>query len=142
MSILVVGISSPSYSKRTASTKVITIFLALILTLNNFIFNCKNYLQKDEGMGTICAPSYTNIFMGHFKRKFIYPFIKTFSLTYPRFIDDLVFIRTGSKTDLGKLLNEVNTEHPSIKFEYEISIEYNFYIPTYILKQQITYQNI
>ena len=33
------------YSKRTASTKVITTFLALILTLNNFIFNCKNYLQ-------------------------------------------------------------------------------------------------
>ena len=29
-------------SKRTTSTKVITIFLALILTLNNFIFNCKN----------------------------------------------------------------------------------------------------
>ena len=27
------------YSKRTASTKVITTFLALILTLNNFIFN-------------------------------------------------------------------------------------------------------
>ena len=67
------------YSKRTASTKVITTFLALILTLNNFIFNFKNYLQiKGCAMGTICAPSYANIFMDHFERKFIYPFIKTF----------------------------------------------------------------
>ena len=29
-------------SKRNTSTKVITTFLALLLTLNNFIFNCKN----------------------------------------------------------------------------------------------------
>ena len=50
------------YSKRTVSTKVITTFLALILTLNNFIFNCKIYLQiKGCAMGTICAPSYANI---------------------------------------------------------------------------------
>ena len=36
--------SLENYSKRTASAKVITTFLALILTLNNFIFNCKDYL--------------------------------------------------------------------------------------------------
>ena len=71
--------SLEKYSKQTASTKVITTFLALILTLNNFIFNFKNYLQiKGCAMGTICAPSYANIFMDHFERKFIYPFIKTF----------------------------------------------------------------
>ena len=37
--------SLEKYSKRTTSTKVIATFLTLILTLNNFIFNCKNYLQ-------------------------------------------------------------------------------------------------
>ena len=43
-----------NYSKQTTSTKVITTFLALILTLNNFNFNCKNYLQiKGCAMGTI-----------------------------------------------------------------------------------------
>ena len=46
--------SLENYSKRTASTKVITTFLALILTLNNFIFNCKNYLQiKGSAMGNL-----------------------------------------------------------------------------------------
>ena len=78
-----VKMSLEKYSKRTASTKVITTFLALILSLNNFIFNCKNYLQiKGSAMGTICAPS---------ENSYI-PFIKTFSLIYVRFIDDIFFI--------------------------------------------------
>ena len=37
--------SLEKYSKRTASTKVITTFWELILTPNNFISNCKNHLQ-------------------------------------------------------------------------------------------------
>ena len=48
-------------------TRVITTFLLLFLTLNNFIFNGVNYLQTlGCAMGTICAPSYANIFMGRF----------------------------------------------------------------------------
>ena len=40
-----------------------------VLTLSNFIFNCRNYLQtKGYAMGTICAPSCTNIFMDHFEK--------------------------------------------------------------------------
>ena len=75
-------------------------------------------------MGTICTPSYTNIFMDHFERKFIYIPIYQDIFTYiPRFIDDLVFIGAGSKTDLGKLLNKFNTKHWSIKFEYKTSKE-------------------
>ena len=27
-------------------------------------------------MGTICAPAYANIFMDHFERKYIYPFLE------------------------------------------------------------------
>ena len=66
--------SLEKYSKRTASTKVITTFLALILTLKNIIFNCRNYLQiKGCTMGTICAPLYANIFMDHFEKKIHVP---------------------------------------------------------------------
>ena len=125
--------SLEKYSKRTASSKVITTFLLLILTLNNFMFSCRSYLQmKGCAMGTICAPSYANIFMDHFERKFIYPFIKTFSLIYFRFIDAIFFIWTGSKTDLDKFLNELNAKHPSIKFEYEISKERISFLDTEI----------
>ena len=51
-----------NYPKKTVATKVIATFLALILTLNNFIFNSKFYLQiKGCTMGTICALTYANI---------------------------------------------------------------------------------
>ena len=42
---------------KTVTTKVITTFLALILTLNDFIFKSKFYLQINSfAVGTICAP--------------------------------------------------------------------------------------
>ena len=72
-------------------------------------------------MGTICAHSYPDILMNHFKRKFIDPFFKTFSLIYLRFIKVISFIWTGHKTDLESFFSrEFYTKHPSIKFEYEI----------------------
>ena len=83
-------------------------------------------------MGTICGPSYANIFMDHFERKFIYPFIKTFLLIYLKFIDNIFFIWTGSKTDLEKFLNKLNTKQPSIKYEYEISKERISFLDTKI----------
>ena len=83
-------------------------------------------------MRTLCTPSYANIFMDHFERKFIYPFIKTFLLIYLRFIDDIFFMWTGSKSDLEKVLNELTTKHPSIKFEYEISKERISFLDTEI----------
>ena len=68
------GIASvkKKYPKKTIPTKIIKTFLALILTLNNFIFNSKFYLQmKGCAMGTICAPSHANIFMSEFEEKYI-----------------------------------------------------------------------
>ena len=54
------------------------------------------------------------------------------SLIYLRFIDDIYFIWTGSKTDLEKNLNELNTKHPSIKFEYKTSKERISFLDTKI----------
>ena len=76
--------------KQAVATRLIKTFLALILTLSNFIFNSRNYLQtKGCAMGIICAPSDANLFMDHLELKLIYPFIKGFSLIYLRFIDDI-----------------------------------------------------
>ena len=45
-----------NYSKKT--TKVIKTYLALIITLNNFVHDCMHYPQiKGCAMGTICAPA-------------------------------------------------------------------------------------
>ena len=46
-------------TKKTIATWVISTFLTLILTLNNFKFKSKHFLQtKVCAMGTIGAPSY------------------------------------------------------------------------------------
>ena len=64
-------------TKKTVATKVITTFLALILTLINFIFNSKFYFQiKSWAMGTICAPNYANTFMSEFEERYIYLSLK------------------------------------------------------------------
>ena len=43
-----------------------------ILTHNNFSFNSHHYLQvKSMAMGTLMAPSYANLFMGHLEQDFL-----------------------------------------------------------------------
>ena len=45
------------FPKKTIPIKIITTFLALVLSLNNFIFNSKVYLQiKCWVVETMCAP--------------------------------------------------------------------------------------
>ena len=56
----------------------------------------------------------------------------TFSFIYLRFIDDIFFMLTGSKTDLERFLNELNTKHPSVEFEYEILKERISFLDTEI----------
>ena len=59
--------------------------------------------------------------MDHFERKYICPFLEGVSLSYLGFIDDIFFIWTGSKDQLITFLNNLNTKHNSIKFEWKIS---------------------
>ena len=120
---------------KTISTRVITTFLFLILTLNNFIFNCKHYIQtKGCAMGTKCAPSYANIFMGKFEKNHIYPRIKNKTLIYLRYIDDIFFIWKDTKEELEKFFKEINTVHETIKFDYEYSYEQVNFLDTTIYK--------
>ena len=92
-------------------------------------------------MRKIYTPSYENIFMDEFERKFIYPIIKTVHLCtsgYMRYLDDIFFIRTGNKTDLLKFLKQLNRKYRSIKFEYGVSKEKIYsWIPKYISKTTI-----
>ena len=61
-----------NHPNKTMATKVIIMFLSLTLTLNNFVFNSKNYLQiKWCAMGTICALAYANIIETQFEEQLI-----------------------------------------------------------------------
>ena len=84
--------SLDNFPEKAIATKVVTTFQSLIITLNNFVFNCQNNLQiKGSAIGTICALSYANTFMDHFGRKRISPYLQGISLIYLRLIDDILF---------------------------------------------------
>ena len=108
--------------RKNIGTTIISTFLRLVLTLNNFVFNSQNFLQiKGCTMGTKCAPSYANIFMGMFEERYIYPLIEKISNFYLRFIDDIFLIWTGTTDQLMKFKQQINEVHPSIKFDYNFS---------------------
>ena len=107
-------------SKPSISIKVVFTFLKFILTLNNFVFNGINYLQKEGcAMGTKCAPSYANIFMGWLKEKLILPLLTNFSDFYLRFIDDIFLIWNGTKAEfdifLKKIMNVILVSNLNMK---------------------------
>ena len=119
---------------------VIVKFLWLILTLNNFIFNGKHYLQTNGvSMRTKCAPSYANIFMAYFEEKFIYPRIKNKSLLYLRYIDDIFILWKGTILELEQFTSDINSLHSTIKFEINHSkTTINFLDTTVTINQDKT----
>ena len=78
-----------NYTKKTLATKGMATFGTLILTLKDFIFNSKFYLQiKGCVMGTTCVSTYSDIFMSDFEDRCSYPLIKNKHNSYLHFIDD------------------------------------------------------
>ena len=71
-------------------------------------------------MGTKCAPSYANIFMGWFEEKFIFLLLTNLSNFYLRFIDDIFLIWNVTKTEFDDILKTINKYHPIIKCEYKM----------------------
>ena len=118
------GLKLLKKSKPRISTKVYLRFLKLILTLNNFVFNSINCLQeKGCAIGTKCAPSHANIFIGWFEEQFIFPLLTNLSDFYQRLIDDIFLIWNCTKTEFDNFLKRINECHSSIKFEHEIEYE-------------------
>ena len=130
------GIQAVRESLNASSTRrpmrIIKSFLLLTLKLNNFIFNGISFLQLIGcAMGTTCAPSYANIFMGKFEN------IPKYSQQNAplRYIDDLFFIWKGTEEELKRFFQEINQVHRTIKFDYTYSNkEINFL-------DQIIYKN-
>ena len=92
--IKAVKTSLDNFPIETMATKVITTFLSLVITLNKFVFNCKNYIQiKGCAMGTIvCRPM--PIYLWVTLKENIHPV--GLSLLYLRF-SGIFFIQRGSK---------------------------------------------
>ena len=103
------------------SNKSLFRLLDFVLTMNNFKFNGKHYLQKGgTAMGTKTAPSYANNAMGRFERLFVYTYHKQ-PLLWLRYIDDCFCIFQGTEAELQDFIVHLNSCSPSIKFTAEFS---------------------
>ena len=126
-----------NHPNKTVATKVIIMFLSLILTLNNFVFNSINYLQiMGCAMGTICAPAYANIFMTQFEKQHIYLYIKNKSILYLQYINIIFMIWTGIKQELLIFLENLNSKHNAIKFQHNISHRKISFLDTLVYKDK------
>ena len=72
-------------------------------------------------MGTECAPSYANLFMGKFEEMYILPQHLNKCSLYLRYIDDIFFIWKNSEAELKSFFKEINEIHPAIKFDVKYS---------------------
>ena len=104
--------------------------------INRFGKRYQNFPQFDFKFGTVCVPSYANLFMLQFEEKHVYPYIKDMTLLYFRYIDDLLTIWKGTKEQLITFINELNRKHKTIKFEYEISSQKIPFLDTMVDKDK------
>ena len=120
------GIDACCYFLNTRQDKSLPVenvcdLIRMILTMNNFSFNNKHYLQKHgTATGTCMAPSYANLFMSKFEQQAIdnsllKPFI------WWRFINDIFMIWTHGEEHLKSFIGFLNSIHHSIKFTHEYS---------------------
>ena len=112
--------SKPGPGLRPSNTSFIHV-LKLVLTLNNFQFNCQNYLQIfGMAMGTWVAPSFAIHTMGAFESKYIYPYhLKP--LVYLHYIDDIFIIWQHRLDSLLTFIEHLNTCSLKLKFTSEVS---------------------
>ena len=86
-----------------------------------FIFNEKMYQQLDGlGMGLPLGPTFANIFLSFYEKKWLDNCPLSFKPTfYRRYVDD-TFILFKEESHCTQFLNYLNSQHPSIKFTSEV----------------------
>ena len=70
-------------------------------------------------MGTICAPSYANIFISEFEERYIYPLIKNKSRNYLRFIEPnptAIWKKCPKDDFVSKKILEIGVSSATIEF--------------------------
>ena len=74
-------------------------------------------------MGTRMAPSYANLSMDRFERAFLAqePILP---LVWKRYIDDILCIWPGTRSELDSFLDRLNKAHRTLRFTWSISDEF------------------
>jgi hypothetical protein len=113
-------------AKTIVPSEFLIILLTLVLKLNIFTFNTNLFIQKmGVAMGTRCAPTVANIFMGTLEKLILCHapgLTNIYKKFWRRFIDDIFLIWTGTEKELEDFIIYINSIHTTIKF----TANYNF----------------
>lgn len=102
--------------------------LNFILTHNTFIFNGQLYTQSQgTAMGTTCAPSYANLFLGWWERDLFrrddLSIYMCHIIQWHRYIDDIIFFWTGTDDMLQNFIRIINQNDINLHFTSTYSTE-------------------
>ena len=107
--------------------------LEMVLKMNNFQFNDKNYLQiNGTAMGTRVAPTYANLYMSEFEDRHVYTYHKQ-PLFWLRYIDDVFMPWQHGLEELNKFVTHLNSVSEHIKFTIEWSRQMVPFLDTKVL---------
>lgn len=96
--------------------------IMFLLKNSTFEFDDEYYVQNfGTTMGSSFSVRFANIYMHQFLRKFFDNYTKAKPDYIARLIDDLFFTWDRSRDELDILINDLNSWHPTIKFEPTIS---------------------
>ena len=113
--------------------------LWLFLLIFSFQFFCKPRLTSLTAIGTKLAPSFPNLFMGHFEDKYFYTY-KLQPLIWKPFIDDIFFIWTYGPDELDEFVEYMylNKCHKTIKFTIE-TLSKSIFLTLLLLEKIMVY---
>ena len=117
-----------------ASQNTLRQLFDIVLRCNVFSFNGQVYQHiQGTAMGTRMAPSYANLFMDRFERAFLaqQPILP---LVWKRYIDDILCIWPGTRSELDSFLDRLNKAHRTLRFTWSISDEHIEFLDLNIFK--------
>lgn len=127
------GIAAIDYYLNTRSiylqphNKLILDLLKFVLTKNYFLFNGKFYhQQRGTAMGTTCAPTYANLFLGWWESQIVFSDdLITYTshiLFWGRYIDDILIIFwDGTERHFHDFVSALNSNNIGMHFTSEIN---------------------
>ena len=112
---------------KAVPTVFLITLLHLILSCNLFTFDGTLFLQLfGFAMGTRVAPTFACLFIGWLEKKMLQDWRGHPPRLWRRYIDNIIFLWSGSKSELLEFVKFLNEYHPTIKFKYKEGEHFDF----------------
>lgn len=103
--------------------------LRFCLAKNYFWYNRRFFLQtRGVAMGARFAPSVANLFMAHWEEEVIYKDTPPELICYQRYIDDIIMIWDGDRSDLDSFMKKLDENNRNIVLSWNVGKDHVTYL--------------